>query len=358
MNWGAKVIRLTLYHNKEMIPSFNPEALSGFAGFIKTPKKIVITTHYKPDGDALGSSLGFKLVLESLGHQVKVVSPSEFPSFLSWMKGSKEVIDFIRNPVQAKQAFAEAELVCCLDFNDPKRVEGMADVLMLSPAPKMLLDHHLDPKPFCDFMFSDSGIASTCELVYHLVNALGITDLLNQDAGECLYAGIMTDTGSFRFRSVTPDTHRVVAALMEKGVRNDFVHEKIYDTFSESRLRFLGNSLLNHMVVLKEFNTVYFIASKEDMEKFKHESGDLEGIVNYGLSILGIKMAVLFSERDKMVKISFRSKGDFSVQSFAEKNFEGGGHKNASGGKSYLSLKDTLSKFVALLPEYKDQLSS
>jgi phosphoesterase RecJ-like protein len=341
-----------------MIPDFENDALLRFASLLSEPISIVITTHHKPDGDALGSSLGLARFLRKKGHNVTVVSPSEFPLFLSWMEDSKDVIDFLKSPAAAKKAFDNAQLICCLDFNDPRRVEGLYDILVNSKAVKMLLDHHLDPKPFCEFTFSFSKIASTCELVYHLISALNETHLIDQAIAECLYAGIMTDTGSFRFSSVSADTHRVVAGLMDAGARNDFVHEKIYDTSSESRLRFLGNCLLNHMTVLPEYNTVYFDATIADMGHFQHQSGDLEGIVNYGLSMLGIKMAVMFSERDGIVKMSFRSKGDFSVKQLAETHFEGGGHKNAAGGRSFLSLTETISKFVALLPSYKTDLTN
>ncbi len=333
-----------------MIPVFDALTLLEFSKFLETPLNIVITTHHKPDGDALGSSLGLASFLIQKGHNVSVVTPSEFPDFLSWMKGSKEVIDFLKKPNEAKQLFQNADLICCLDFNDSKRVEAMESTLLKSKAKKMLLDHHLDPKAFCDFTFSFPQIGSTAELVFQLISSLNGQKLIDKDAAECLYAGIMTDTGSFRFSSVSSDTHRAIATLIDAGARNYYVHEKIYDTNSESRLRFLGNSLLNNMEVFDKYHAVVFKATKSDMEKFKHESGDLEGIVNYGLGIKNINVAALFSERDHVVKISFRSKGDISVKDIAEKYFEGGGHKNAAGGRSSLSLTDTIAKFVALLP--------
>ena len=338
-----------------MIPVFDALTLLEFSKFLETPLNIVITTHHKPDGDALGSSLGLASFLIQTGHNVSVVTPSEFPDFLSWMKGSKEVIDFLKRPNEAKQLFQNADLICCLDFNDSKRVEALESTLLKSKAKKMLLDHHLDPKEFCDFTFSFPKIGSTTELVFQLISALNGQKLIDKDAAECLYAGIMTDTGSFRFSSVSSDTHRVIASLLDAGARNYYVHEKIYDTNSESRLRFLGNSLLNNMEVFDKYHTVVFKATKYDMEKFKHESGDLEGIVNYGLGIRNINIAALFSERDHFVKISFRSKGDISVKDIAEKYFEGGGHKNAAGGRSSLSLTETIAKFVALLPTISTQ---
>ena len=337
---------------------FDQEIVLKLKQFLSEPKKIIVTTHYKPDGDALGSSLAWASYLEKKGHEVTIISPSEFPEFLSWMHKSETVIDFILHPKQAKTAFENADFICCLDFNDPQRVEGMQNLLVSNTIPKMLIDHHLEPKDFCEFQFSDPKIASTCEMIYHLINELGDANTIDQNQAECIYAGIMTDTGSFRFSSVTSTTHRVVAELLDAGARNSFIHEKIYDTSSENRLRFLGHSLLNEMKVIESLNTVYFKATKEDMQKFKHASGDSEGIVNFGLSIKGIRFAAFFSERDNIVKISFRSKGDFSAKDFAMNHFEGGGHKNAAGGRSNLSLQETVEKFETLLTNYSESLTS
>jgi len=336
---------------------FSSEKISALQILLREPKKIVITTHHKPDGDALGSSLGLKQVLTVLGHTVEVVVPSEFPAFLDWMDGASQVTDYIRDGKKARTILQDAQLIFCLDFNDPARVEQMQQELLKITVPMVLVDHHLDPKAgFCNIQFSYPSIGSTAELIVHLLMVMKVDNLLNRSGAECLYTGIMTDTGSFRFNSVTPSTHRVVARLMEAGARNDLIHERIYDTNSEWRLKFLGYTLFSKMQVLEEFNTVVFTAGKEDMDLFHHEPGDLEGIVNYGLSIKNIKVAVLFSERDNLVKMSFRSKGSFSVKEIAEKYFEGGGHRNAAGGRSRLSLEETVVKFKSLLPSYKDEL--
>lgn len=340
-----------------MTQVFSSEKIRQLQELLQDIQQIVITTHHKPDGDALGSSLGLWHVLTSLGFKVKVVVPSEFPSFLDWMKGSEDVIDFFKNPVKAREALRQAELLFCLDFNDPSRVERMQSEIAGLSIPMVLIDHHLDPKPgFCNIQFSYPAIGSTCELLIHILVALGWDNRLDRDAAECLYAGIMTDTGSFRFNSVTSGTHRVIALLMDAGARNSFIHERIYDTNSVWKLKFLGFTLHEKMEVISECNTVIFSASQEDMNLFHHEPGDLEGVVNYGLSIRNMKMAVLFSERDGLVKISFRSKGSFSVKEIAEKYFEGGGHRNAAGGKSTLSLNEAIHKFKTLLPLYKDEL--
>jgi phosphoesterase RecJ-like protein len=340
-----------------MKPEFNNLDLSRFKSLLDQKHTIVVTTHYKPDGDAMGSSLAWATYLRKLGHQVHVVIPSEFPGFLTWMEGSESVIDFIAKPEEARSLISSASLICCLDFNDPKRTEGMSKDLMESSAIKMVLDHHLNPQHFCEFTFSFPKVGSTAELVFHLIRALDSSYELSRDQAECIYAGIMTDTGSFRFNSVTSETHRVISTLLDAGARNNYVHEMIYDSYSENRLRFLGHCLLNCMVVLQDFKTVIFKISKTDMSTFDHAIGDLEGVVNYGLSIQGIVMAALFSERDGIVKISFRSKGDFSVMELAQKHFEGGGHKNAAGGRSFQSLNDTVSRFEKLLPHYIQELN-
>jgi bifunctional oligoribonuclease and PAP phosphatase NrnA len=340
-----------------MKPQFAQESVRELQEFLASrPRRIVITTHFKPDGDALGSSLGLSAVLKRAGHEVRTVSPSEFPAFLSWMEDSASVVDFLQKREEAKKLFSAAELVFCLDFNDPGRVEGMSEILVASPAKKILVDHHLDPKPFCDLTFSEPRVSSTSELVMYLLEAIGLKDLIDRSAAEAFYAGIMTDTGSFRFNSVSPDTHLSVAFLLSKGARNDFVHEQIYDTNSEWRLRYLGHALLNRMTILPDYHTVYFTATKEEMDAFHHQPGDTEGLVNYGLSIAGIKMAALFSERDRLIKISFRSKGEFSVKNLAEKYFEGGGHKNAAGGRSAESLDATIARFKKILELFRNEL--
>lgn len=338
-------------------PIFHEETIARLRGLLGHPRNVVITTHHKPDGDALGSSLGLMHVLRRSGHHVQVVLPSEFPGFLGWMSGSGDTVDYIRNSPRAVAVLNEAELVFCLDFNDPSRVEAMEEALRKTPATKILIDHHLDPKTeHFNLCISLPSQASTSEIIVHLVSILGLDQFLDRDAAECLYAGIMTDTGSFRFNSVTASTHRAVARLMDAGVRNDRVFEYIYDHNSEKRIRFMGYTLLEKMKVIPEFSTVIMTASQADMDRFEHAPGDLEGIVNYGLSISGMKMSVLFSQRDGLVKISFRSKGAFSVKEIAENYFHGGGHRNAAGGRSNAGLEAAVQTLIDLLPNYESEL--
>lgn len=336
--------------------SFNTAQLEEIKELLNEPKRICIIPHHKPDGDALGAALALYQLLIQLPHQVKVVSPSDFPGFLAWMPDSTTVIDFLNNQKAAAEALNHAEVIFCLDFNEPGRTEKMKDLLLQAQAKKILIDHHLSPQPFCDFTFSFPEACATCEIVYHFICRAGFKHLINAPVAECLYAGIMTDSGSFRFPSMKAETHRVIADLMEAGALNYRIHENVYDNFSFERTRFLGYCLSEKLVVLPEFRTAYFHVTKEELARFHHKSGDTEGIVNYGLSIKGIILSAFFCEKDDIIKISFRSKDLFSVKELAASHFNGGGHMNAAGGKSTLSLRETIIQFEKLLPLYKDEL--
>ncbi len=325
---------------------------------IESSKNIVITTHHRPDGDAMGSSLGLYNYLSLLGCNVNVITPSDYPDFLTWLPANNIVINFETASHTTKEIIDNADLIFCLDFNWLSRVEAMEGSLRTAKAKKVLIDHHLDPENVYDFVFSFTEACSTCELIYRFIDALGDVKMINKDIAECLYCGIMTDTNSFRYSSMKADVHRIIAELMESGAENFRIHERVYDTSTENRLRLLGFSLKEKLTVLPEFNTAYLALSQAELEMFNHKSGDTEGLVNYALSINGIKFAAFFSEKDGMIKISFRSKGNFSVKEFSGKYFSGGGHKNASGGRSDLSLPDTLKKFLDLLPAYKNELNS
>jgi phosphoesterase RecJ-like protein len=337
---------------------FPKAEISAVKQLIESSKNIVITTHHRPDGDAMGSSLGLYNYLKLKGCNVNVITPSDYPDFLTWLPSNDVVINFEAAGHTAKELVNNADLIFCLDFNWLSRVEGMEGLLRSAAAKKVLIDHHLDPENVYDFVFSFTEACSTSELIYRFIDALGDVKMINKDIAECLYCGIMTDTNSFRYSSMKADVHRIIAELMEAGAENYRIHERVYDTSTENRLRLLGFSLKEKLTVLPEFNTAYLALSQAELEMFNHKSGDTEGLVNYALSINGIKFAAFFSEKDGMIKISFRSKGNFSVKEFSGKYFSGGGHKNASGGRSDLSLSDTLKKFLDLLPVYKNELNS
>jgi len=262
-----------------MIPQFSPEAVSGIHQLLETPRKVVITTHYKPDGDAMGSSLALWHYLVSKGHSATVIAPSDWPDFLSWMPGCDQVINFEHHYSKAKQLTTEAEVIFCLDFNAVSRMEKFGETVQKSGAVKILIDHHLDPESFCQYTFSYPESCATCELVYYFLLALNPDATLSKAVAECLYTGIMTDTGSFRFSSMTADTHHLVGNLMKSGASNFNIHEAIYDNFSLDRTRFLGHCIKEKLVVLPEYKTAYIAVSKEELKEFNHKSGDTEGIV-------------------------------------------------------------------------------
>ncbi len=325
---------------------------------LSSPCEIVITTHHRPDGDAMGSSLGLYNYLIKKGHKVQVITPSEYPDFLFWLPGNNKVLNYENSQIESEKLIQQADIIFCLDFNWIKRVEEMESSLRNSTSKKILIDHHLDPEKSFDIIFSYSEACSTCELIYDFIIALNDLNFIDKSIAECLYCGIMTDTNSFRFSSMKAQTHRIIANLIDFGAENYKIHELVYDNSSESKNRLLGYALFKKLVVINEFNTAYIFLTEKELIEFGFKSGDTEGIVNYALGMKGIRLAAFFSEREGIVKISFRSKNDFSVKELSSKYFGGGGHKNASGGYSTESLDETVKKFLKILPSYKEQLKS
>lgn len=323
---------------------------------LSVPKKIVLLTHRNPDGDAIGSTLAMKRYLTAIGHSCEVIVPNEFPKFLKWMEGAKEIHIAEYGPSLSRNYVENAELIFVLDFNTSSRIDEVGEWLDKSKAPKVLIDHHEQPQQF-DFMYSDTTIPATCQMVYNFIEAMGHTDKIDRNTAECIYAGILTDTGNFRFRNTTASTHRIVASLMDIGVEADRVYELIFNTQSPDRLRLLG-TVLSSIRISSEHRTAYMYLTRHQQLKYNTQKGDTEGFVNYGLGIDNFVFSVIFIEdmQHDFYKISFRSKGDFDVNIFARKHFNGGGHKNAAGGRSELPLKETLDKFEKLLDEYKDVL--
>jgi len=326
--------------------------------FFSKKRKIVIVTHWSPDGDAMGSSLGLYAFLKKLGHTVNVITPNAYPSFLYWLPGNKSVLVFQEKTLMAKKTVAKADFIFCLDFNSLKRIDKLGDEVAKSKAEKMIIDHHLQPDDFADYLYHDVKACSTAELIYQFIIDLGFKKLLNKDIANCLYTGIMTDTGSFRFPSTTSKTHRIVAELIDAGANNSDVYNHVFDDNTADRIKLLGYCLAEKLNVFQEYRTAMISLSEDEQNQFNYQKGDTEGVVNYALSIRGIRFAAFFAERDGIIKTSFRSKGSFDVNKFARTNFEGGGHANAAGGMSNLSLDQAIDKFVALLPSYSKQLNS
>ncbi len=332
--------------------------ISSIKQLLSTPKKIVIVAHKNPDGDAIGSSLGLYHYLVKGNHNVNVIMPNDYPSFLKWIPGNDAVLIHDAQTATCDSLINESDIIFTLDFNAFHRTGNMETALTESNALKIMIDHHQAPDDYAAYTFSDVSMSSTCEMVYHFINMLGDLDKINSAIATSLYVGIMTDTGSFRFSSTTSTTHRVVADLIEKGANNSEIHNHVFDTNSYERLQLLGCALTN-LKVLPEHRTAFITLSQQELHNFNYKKGDTEGVVNYGLSLDGVVLAAIFIEdrQEGIIKISLRSKGNFSVNEMSRAHFEGGGHTNAAGGKSYLSLEKTIEKFISILPSYNKALN-
>ena len=286
------------------------------------------------------------------------MAANDYPDFLKWLPGSKDVLKFDMQNRQSKSAIDEASIIFLLDFNALHRVgSDMQNTLEDFVGDFIMIDHHQEPDTIAKYLYSDVSICATCQMVYHFLEKLDDDEAINENIATCLYAGIMTDTGSFRFPSTTSTTHRIVANLIEKGANNAKIYNNVYDNNSYGSLQLLGRALSN-MVIIERLKTAYISLSQDELDEFNYQKGDTEGIVNYALSLQGVIFAAIFIEdiEQQIVKISLRSKGKFSVNKFAREHFDGGGHDNAAGGKSKISLDATISKFLKVLPKYKNEL--
>lgn len=318
---------------------------------LQTPQNIFITTHYKPDGDAIGSMLALYHYLTKKGHHVTPVTPGELPEFLMWMPGVRHLLNYESEPTAVKKALEKADYVFCLDFNTYSRTKHLTELLEASPKTKVLIDHHLMPAPVWDYGISRPEKGSTCEMVYDFINMAGDNELIDIAIAECIYTGALTDTGSFRFPITTADTHAMVANLMRHGLQHSRVHDLVYDSWSVKRMQFLGYVLLEKMEIIPQYKAGIIALTRKDIKLFDIGSGDTEGLVNYPLSIAGIRFSTLITEHADEVKLSFRSKGDFDVSSFAREHFNGGGHFNASGGRTTQTFTDTVTLFKKILSD-------
>jgi len=326
------------------------EAVLAIQNLLATPKKIAIIPHRSPDGDAMGSTLALYHFLLKLNHNPVVISPNEFPNFLAWLPGSETVLIYENDKENCTKILNEAELVFTLDFNALHRTGEMEQVLNKLSAPMIMIDHHQKPDIYATVTYSDTSIGSTCEMIYNLISYLDKKDLLDKTIATCIYTGITTDTGSFRFSSTTSTTHRIVADLIDLGINNSAIHNSLFDDNSANRLQLLGRALQN-IKVFPQYKTSYITLSQKELDEFHYQKGDTEGIVNYGLSIKGIHFSAIFIEHrdENIIKISLRSQGNFDVNQFAREHFNGGGHINAAGGKSYETMKATTNKFEKLI---------
>jgi bifunctional oligoribonuclease and PAP phosphatase NrnA len=328
----------------------NEKDIQAIQLLLATPKKIAIIPHRSPDGDAMGSTLGLYHFLLKLNHQPIVIAPNDFPEFLAWMPASESVLVYENDKEGTTKILKEAELVFVLDFNALHRTGEMENILNKLQVPFVMIDHHQEPDGFATYTYSDTKFGSTCEMLYNFISFLGKKELIDKTIATCIYTGILTDSGSFRFPKTTGTTHRIIADLIDLGVENTEIPTLLFDNNSYDRLQLLGQALQN-MKVLPKYKTAFITLSQKELDHYNYVKGDTEGIVNYGLTIKGITFAVIFIEHtdEKIIKISFRSQGSFDVNQFARQHFNGGGHINAAGGKSQLSLKETVAKFEQIL---------
>jgi bifunctional oligoribonuclease and PAP phosphatase NrnA len=308
-------------------------------------KNMVITSHQAPDGDAVGSSLALFHYLIKKGKEVTVIVPDAPPSFLNWMEGYNFIHVFENEEQFCKEKFESADIIFSLDYNDLKRVGQMGNAIAQSAAYKCMIDHHLYPSDFANYMLSNTNVGSTAQLIFQFIEEMGDKLLIDKIIAEGIYTGILTDTGSFRFPSVDAQTHLIAAYLISLGLKHARIHENIYDTNTVARLSFLGFALNQRLKVLPDLPVALITLTLEDAKNFSIEKGDTEGLVNWALSIKGMEMAAFIREDKDKIKLSFRSKGDVAVNEFSASYFEGGGHKNAAGGVSYLTLEETILLF-------------
>jgi bifunctional oligoribonuclease and PAP phosphatase NrnA len=332
--------------------------LEELKAFLSTPRKIFITTHSKPDGDALGSSLAMFHYLLKKGHEPTVVSPSDYGVYLHWLPGNPSVLCLPESKEKVLKHLAEAELIFCLDFNNYQRTEYLSDALRKATAPKVMIDHHLEPEGFDVFRLWTPDACATAELIYRFMEMMGDIDLLDKNIATCIYTGLITDSGSFRYPNVTADVHRIVAGLMDAGLEHSQVHTHIFDTFTEKRLRFFGLCIKDKLVILPEYRAAYISVTREEIREFEIKTGETEGLVNYPLTLSEVVFAALIIDREHLVKLSLRSKGNFPANEFAGKYFEGGGHLNAAGGSYKGNLNGAVDNFLRGLEEYKPLLLS
>ncbi|MBB1148935.1 MULTISPECIES: bifunctional oligoribonuclease/PAP phosphatase NrnA [unclassified Myroides] len=330
--------------------------LDSLKQLISSPaKRFTIIPHRNPDGDAIGSCLGLYHVLVKLGHKVEVISPNDYPNFLAWMPGTSQIKVYDFNKTAGQHILKNSDCIFTLDFNILSRTgDEMGAFLATLTNDFVMIDHHQMPGDYAKLTFSDTSFGSTCELLYSLLEQMQLTDLVDQDAATCIYTGIVTDSGSFRFPKTTAKTHQVVAALIDKGIDNPAIHHALFDNSSFNRLQLMGRALQN-LRLIPDTQASYLFLSDQDLEEFKHQKGDTEGLVNYGLSIAGIDLTAFFIERQEegIIKISFRSSGNLDVNQLARTYFEGGGHINAAGGKSTLSLEDTIKRYIEIVTNHK-----
>ena len=333
------------------------ENIATLKDFLKTPKNIIITTHQKPDGDAMGSSLALYNYLLPLGLNIRVITPTEYPAYFGYLPGNEEVYNYLENPNLSQIAIEAAELVICLDFNDLSRIEPLNEFILKNETAKIVLvDHHLHPKIEASWTLHDVKACSTCELVYRLLNLLEENYTPTKEVAECIYTGILTDTGSFSNGATNKNALLITAHLLDCGLNIIYIQEQLNQNGREEKLRFIGNALFRNMIIREDIGIGIIVIDKKDAYRFNLQTGDTEGLVNYPLSIKNVKVAILIKQEPKIIKLSFRSKGEYSVERICRTYFEGGGHRNASGGRSFLTIEQTIEKIIDIFQQEENKI--
>ena len=331
----------------------NKEHIEQLRTLLAEPQQIVIVSHTNPDGDAVGSSMAWAEALRSMGHTVHCVVPNRYPYFLNWMPQIKDVLIFKDQPEAAKAAIDAANLIFCLDFNDVSRLEILTETLATNTtAHRVLIDHHLSPAEGFDLTFSYPDSSSTCFLVYSIIEALLGVEVITRPMAEQLYVGMMTDTGNFAFSFLTPELFRAVAVLLERGIVIPDIHNQVYNAYTAGRARLFGYAINRKMELIHNGRVAYMSLKENEMRRFGFQQGDSEGFVNYPLTIKKVKMSVMFLEHTNFIRVSLRSRGQVDVNLFARRYFNGGGHKNAAGGKSFVSMEETIEHYIRSVEEF------
>lgn len=332
------------------------DLIDHFERWFDRAENIVLVSHVSPDGDAIGSTLGLWHFFNSQGKKATVIVPNNFPEFLKWLPGAREILCYDKRKEQADELIDKADIICCLDFNASKRVDNMQEKLLSANTRKIMIDHHLYPEDFCKITISHPEICSTSELVFRLICRMGYWESLSYECAQCIYTGMMTDTGGFTYNSNNPEIYFIISQLLSKGIDKDDIYRKVFNNQSESRMRMMGFMLCNRMTVYHDFASALITLSREDMRGFNPQKGDTEGFVNIPLSIKGICFSVFLREDENMIKVSLRSTGDFPCNKVAEEFFNGGGHKNASGGEFYGKMEDAVALIKQAMVKYQDLL--
>lgn len=314
-------------------------------------ENIVITCHVSPDGDAIGSTLAMCHILRAMGKDARIVTPDLPPKTLMFLPGARDIVVFTRNADLGRQLFFDTDLVLCLDFNSPYRVDKMADTMLQSQGKKVLIDHHLDPDKFADLVISHPEMSSTCLLVYKIICQLGLSEKIDRNVADCIYTGMMTDTGNFTYNSEDPDIYLTISELLKKGINKDRLYSRVCNTNSESRIRLIGYALSQKMQLFPEHHAALIALTQDELKQFKYEKGDTESLVNIPLSIPDISYSIFLRDDVDYIKVSARSVGNFPVNRICEKHFGGGGHKNAAGGEFRGSVQEAIDKFISILDE-------